>query len=474
MEELSILLDSKLELVDSPSLVELSDVISKNVHKDFYCVEYIKKGLVYLHGKLPDLIKEYLEYKFSKNKDVKYVVANSVILEGVNLPVDNMYIMNTNSLDAKSLTNLIGRVNRLNEVFDDGRKSLDKLQPSVHFVNSEDFNRKGGNMENQIIKLKSGVFKDNLENPLLVNFDIEKMKLELEKAKNRNNIEKVLTLEKKLSEYREIKGVEDFLITSELDDNNRVKKVLLESDILSFYSSPEQVIDRLSSKADMITLHPEWRDSHIIDKIYLFFIQGLESYFAKMDFLRLQHIKARDFYKMFTGNLHRLSLKEHISDTISYFQSIKYLPQGREFYIGDSYGEIGKINIDGRRGKLVYIDLSSKSNKELANIALVKIKIESDFVSYTLNNFVNVMYDLDVISEEEYELYIYGTTNKSNSEFVKLGISGSLINKLVRDKQIRNLSINEHGLVEFNDDFSKYISSQDDLIKFEISKFVDI
>ncbi|GLQ73898.1 hypothetical protein GCM10007932_32580 [Vibrio penaeicida] len=474
VEELSILLDSKLELVDSPSLVELSDVISKNVHKDFYCVEYIKKGLVYLHGKLPDLIKEYLEYKFSKNKDVKYVVANSVILEGVNLPVDNMYIMNTNSLDAKSLTNLIGRVNRLNEVFDDGRKSLDKLQPSVHFVNSEDFNRKGGNMENQIIKLKSGVFKDNLENPLLVNFDIEKMKLELEKAKNRNNIEKVLTLEKKLSEYREIKGVEDFLITSELDDNNRVKKVLLESDILSFYSSPEQVIDRLSSKADMITLHPEWRDSHIIDKIYLFFIQGLESYFAKMDFLRLQHIKARDFYKMFTGNLHRLSLKEHISDTISYFQSIKYLPQGREFYIGDSYGEIGKINIDGRRGKLVYIDLSSKSNKELANIALVKIKIESDFVSYTLNNFVNVMYDLDVISEEEYELYIYGTTNKSNSEFVKLGISGSLINKLVRDKQIRNLSINEHGLVEFNDDFSKYISSQDDLIKFEISKFVDI
>ncbi|WP_140099416.1 hypothetical protein, partial [Vibrio parahaemolyticus] len=73
--------------------------------------------------------------------------------------------------------------------------------------------------------------------------------------------------------------------------------------------------------------------------------------------------------------------------------------------------------------KSVYLDLSKKSNKELANIALVKIKIESDFVSYTLNKFINVMYDLDLISEEEYELYIYGTTNKSNSEFVKLGFS---------------------------------------------------
>ncbi|EHU5001558.1 DEAD/DEAH box helicase [Vibrio vulnificus] len=474
VEELSILLDSKLEFIGSPSLMELSDVISMNVHKDFYCVDYIKKGLVYLHGKLPDLIKEYLEFKFSENKEVKYVVANSVILEGVNLPVDNMYIMNTNSLDAKSLTNLIGRVNRLNEVFDDQRRSLDKLMPSVHFVNSEDFNRKGGNMENQIRKLKSGIFKDTLENPLLVNFDIDKMKLDLEKAREENKLERVVTLERKLDEYQEIKGREDFLITSELDSHNRVKKVLLESDILSVYFNSEQMINKLSNKVDTIVQHPTWKESHIIDRVYLLFIQGLESYIVKKDFLRLQHEKARDFYKMFTGNLHRLSLKEHISDTIRYFQSIKYLPQGREFYIGESYGEVGKINPDGKFGKAVYLDLATKSNKELANISLVKIKIESDFVSYTLNNFVNVMYDLDIISEEEYELYIYGTTNKSNSEFVKLGFSGSLINRLDRDKQMSNLSINDHGLVEYNNDFVKYINVQDDLIKFEIGKFIEI
>lgn len=474
VEGLSKLLDSKLDLISSPNLMELSNVISKNVHTDFYCVDYIKKGLVYLHGKLPDLIKEYLEFKFSKNKEVKYVIANSVILEGVNLPVDNMYILNTNSLDAKSITNLIGRVNRLNEVFDDERKSLDKLMPSVHFVNSEDFNRQGGNMENQIRKLKSGVFKDTIDNPLLVNFDIEKMKLDLEKAREGNNLDKVATLERKLGEYQEIKGREDFLITSELDSKNKVKRVLLESDILSVYFNSEKMINTLSNKIDTIDQHPTWKKSHIIDKVYLFFIQGLENHIVKKDFLRLQHEKARDFYKMFTGDLHRLSLKEHISDTIRYFQSIKHLPQGRQFYIGDSYGEVGKINPDGKIGKAVYLDLATKSNKELANISLVKIKIESDFISYTLNNFVNVIYDLDLISEEEYELYIYGTTNKSNSEFVKLGFSGSLINRLDRDKQMSNLSINSHGLVEYNDDFVNYINIQDDLIKFEVGKFIDI
>ncbi len=474
VEELSILLDSTLEYINSPSLVELSHVISMNVHKDFYCVDYIKKGLVYLHGKLPDLIKEYLEFKFSENREVRYVVANSVILEGVNLPVDNMYIMNTNSLDAKSLTNLIGRVNRLNEVFDDERKSLDKLLPSVHFVNSEEFNRKGGNMENQIRKLKSGVFKDSLDNPLLVNFDIDKMKLELEQAKENNKLDKIATLEKKIEEYQQVKGKEDFLITSDLDDKNRIKKTLLESDILSVYYNSESMINSLTSRVENIENLSDWNESHIIDKVYLFFIQGLEGNIVKKDFLRLQHEKARNYYKLFTGNLHRLSLKEHIADTIRYFQSIKHLPQGREFYIGESYGEFGKINIDGRLGKTVYLDLSTKSNKEIANISLVKIKIESDFISYTLNNFVNVMHDLEIISEEEYELHIYGTTNKSNSEFVKLGLSGSLINKLDKDNQMVNLTINSHGLVEYNNAFIRYINMQDDLIKFEISKFIDI
>jgi hypothetical protein len=30
---------------------------------------------------MPDLIKEYLEYKFKEIKELKYIVANSVILE---------------------------------------------------------------------------------------------------------------------------------------------------------------------------------------------------------------------------------------------------------------------------------------------------------------------------------------------------------------------------------------------------------
>lgn len=470
VEELSIFLSDKLEVLDSESLNILSDTVSKNVHKDFYCVEYIKKGLVYLHGKLPDLIKEYLEYKFSNNNEVKYVVANSVILEGVNLPVDNMYILNARSLDHKSLINLIGRVNRLNEVFDIDRRSLDKLVPNVHFINSDEFN-KGVKMENKIKMLKSSVFSDAINNPLLYNFDIETLRDQLEKYKNKGDINKVMEIEEKISKYFEVLEKEDFLINSDDEGPNRVKKILLESEVLSIYDNKNEAIELLKNRINYVQLHNDWDGAHVIDKVYLFFIDGLESRISNPKILRLKHEKARSFYKMFTDNLHRLTLKEHISGNISYFQAIKNKPEGRLFFIGDSYGEFSR---DGSNGNNLYLDLSTKTRKEMANIALVKIKIESDFVSYDLNDYVNVLFDLGLINESEYDLYIYGTDNKSNSEFVKLGISGSLINKLDKDGQIANLNINEFGIVECKPDFFDYLSKQDDLIQFEISKFIDI
>ncbi len=104
----------------------------------------------------------------------------------------------------------------------------------------------------------------------------------------------------------------------------------------------------------------------------------------------------------------------------------------------------------------------------------MKIKIESDFVSYRLNEYVNVLHDLNLITDDEYNLHIYGTNKKSNTEFVKIGISGALINKLERDKQIDNISITDLGVINYNSEFSKYIKSQDDLIQFEISKYINI
>jgi superfamily II DNA or RNA helicase len=474
VELFAVRLEQELEDLNSQKLIDLSLVIAKNVHSDFYCVDYVKKGLLYLHGKLPDLIKEYLEHKFTQNKEINYIVANSVILEGINLPVDNLFILNTHKLGAKSLTNLIGRVNRLNEVFDDKNKSLNKLLPSIHFINSDEYNRKKGKMENQIKLLKSGVFNDEVKNPLLLNFSFEKIQGDLDKAQDKFDFDSTYKLEKKIKTLEEIRERESFLIYQEDEESSRIKIILMESALSTVYSNPDIIFEKLEKRIDEIKVGADWLASSVIDKIYLFFIQGFEDDLTNSVFSRLKHPKARSFYEMFTKNLHRFNLKEHISDQTRYFHTIKNKNSGKEFFIGPSYGEIAKENESGGFSGKTYLDLSQKTNKELVNIALVKIKIESDFVSYTLNEYVNVLFELDLISEEEYEMHIYGTTNKNNSEFIKLGLSGSLINKLDKDGQLEHLNLNEFGIIEYNAKFKDYLNIQDDLIQFEVRKFIDI
>ncbi|MBI6674466.1 DEAD/DEAH box helicase, partial [Pseudomonas syringae] len=258
VEELSMLVSQQLTYLESTALNELSQTISNNVHNDFYCVDHIKKGLIYLHGKLPDLVKEYLEHKFSNTKDLKYMVANSVILEGVNLPIDSLFIFNTYDLDGKSLTNLIGRVNRLNEVFQDRKKSLEGLLPPIHFVNSDEFNRKGGKMENKIRLLKNGVFKDKVENPLLLNFDLERITRALEVARENTDQDSIENLEQKIKnlEYLQIK--EEFLIHSDGLESSKVKYTLMESGISSMYYNPESVFGLLEERLDTIFSSEQW------------------------------------------------------------------------------------------------------------------------------------------------------------------------------------------------------------------------
>jgi len=113
----------------------LLQVLKKEVHKDFFGINYLKNGVIYLHGKLPDIIKEYLESKFKEIKSIKWLVANTVILEGINLPIDSLFILSTRKLNGKELINLIGRINRLNNIFNTDELNLDKLLPKVHFIN---------------------------------------------------------------------------------------------------------------------------------------------------------------------------------------------------------------------------------------------------------------------------------------------------------------------------------------------------
>ena len=187
---------------------------------------------------------------------------------------------------------------------------------------------------------------------------------------------------------------------------------------------------------------------------------------------RLKYKETRDFYKKFINN-RKLQLKERINNQFQYFKNIKEEPKKNQFYIGESYGEIVKITEDYKYNfKKVYVDLKDKTDKELLNLSIVKIKIEDDFINYKLNNFFNVMLKMKFIDDEEYNRIIYGTNDLKKLNLIKKGLTFNLINKFEIDNQLQNLSFDEYNNIISNNQFKEYKNTLDDFLQFEVSKYI--
>ncbi len=101
--------------------------------------------------------------------------------------------------------------------------------------------------------------------------------------------------------------------------------------------------------------------------------------------------------------MQRFQLKDRIKKQYAYFKNIQYNNEKNEFYIEKSYGEIAKITDNYKNNfNKVYIKLDTKTDKELLNLAIVKLKIEDDFINYKINVFLQAMLKMEFISQEEY------------------------------------------------------------------------
>ncbi|EPK3484524.1 hypothetical protein JHZ79_003968, partial [Acinetobacter baumannii] len=74
----------------------------------------------------------------------------------------------------------------------------------------------------------------------------------------------------------------------------------------------------------------------------------------------------------------------------------------------------------------------------------------------------------------EYNKFMYGNENRKFIEFVQLGLSSSLINFLIRENQIDNIFIDENGYLNYHNEFINFLHKQDDLVQFELSKFITV
>lgn len=102
----------------SSDIVKAARQIREYIHKDYFLARLIEKGVAYHHGKLPQLIRNIVEDLYKK-EEIRNVFCTSTLLEGVNMPTKNLFILNNKNglgkLEEIDFWNLTGRAGRLNK-----------------------------------------------------------------------------------------------------------------------------------------------------------------------------------------------------------------------------------------------------------------------------------------------------------------------------------------------------------------------
>lgn len=112
----TIKLEDNQFLNNSTLLKKASQIIGNYIHRDYYLTEIIKKGVAYHFGNMPQLIRNLIEDLYKKG-EIKYIFCTSTLLEGVNMPTQNLFILDnrksTGVLKSIDFWNLAGRAGRL-------------------------------------------------------------------------------------------------------------------------------------------------------------------------------------------------------------------------------------------------------------------------------------------------------------------------------------------------------------------------
>jgi hypothetical protein len=372
----------------------------------------IRSGVLFHHGQIPDVLRQYIEMLFrtDDSDEPRILVTTATLLEGVNTPADCLIMMTPArgraNLSRSAFRNLIGRVARFGEVFDDRREDLNLLQPRIYLVPSG-YARKNWNVTrflNQVANLSRSV-EDTVANPLL---DRAEDSPEREAA-----LEYLENIEPGVTQAREVRMAETDV--GRLCFRNGVR----DFDIFAHEHRLQQRVDQMRSAPRLDQV------GDVVDAICNVFLRDVELKESD-DLERLQkHTEARSFYSMFIAwRTRNEPFKRLIGHFVAYWER-----SGQTLvYVGSKWGDV--TFGDGVRKN--WVDMGAKSLSERINLAVVRIKEEQDFVDFRIMKYVEILNSLALIEPELYQRIKYGTADPYLICLLRNGFSPELA-RLVKD-----------------------------------------
>ncbi|MEE0964195.1 MAG: DEAD/DEAH box helicase [Ruminococcus bromii] len=417
IEKFALALADVLPEVDSELIQTACDNISEYLQPQYNLLTCLRKGIIYHHGSVPDAIRIYIEDLYKKDDAVRYVITSSTLLSGVNLPAERMFILDNkrgrSNLSHDSFKNLVGRVCRFSEIFNDETGNLYRLEPQIYLVFGKYF-AQNANCESflrNVAKVEQN-YKDTVDNVLLSETKITP-----------DNEEKLRHASEFIENY-ENGVVEDYQerYTSTVAGKACIMNGITEFDVFAHEVTIQQQVDAYQDESLKIS------DSNtLLETINELFIQHLPDNGAE-SLKRLENKEARNFYSMmFEWRVKNKSYTEMISLFVGYWHQLYKKDRNVMVYVG-KWGDVKRPGSNVAR----YTKFVGKNRTQVVNLAIVRIKEEQDFIDNTLIKYVEVLHDLDLIEDGFYAQIKYGTDDDRTICLIKNGLSLSSAMLLIK------------------------------------------
>ena len=437
IEEFSLNLANQLPDIDSQVIDDACKNLSAYLQPQYNLIACLKKGVIYHHGSVPDVVRIFIEDLYKRLPEVKYIVTSSTLLAGVNLPAERIFILDNKkgrgNLRTDAFKNLIGRICRFSEIFDSKTGSLRMLEPEVHFIFGKYFSR-NANYEKFLNTVARAdlTLDDQLENVLLENTQITE--------ENQNNF---YSAQEFIENYENgtIADYQQRYTTTEIGKAS-IMNGIREIDVFQEETHMQDAVNEYHLHDGVIDTADSLMEA--IQKIFINYIDNA----GNNNVSRLHNDDACKFYSMmFDWRMGNKSYSEMIQLFVGYWR--KLYQQNKDAYI--YVGRWGNVDVNGSHNKQ-YTYLKNKNKTQIVNLAIVRIKEEQDFIDNNLIRFVEILHDLKMLDEKFYLKVKYGTDDETTICLLKNGLSLSLATLLLsKYRYLLKINIGE-STVECDED----------------------
>ncbi len=438
---------------NNSELQELIKDIKRDIHPKSFLVHFLRKGICCHVGYLPSTIKAKIERLF-REKVIKTIFCTSTLLEGVNLPADNLFIViKKNSYIIKNsadFKNLMGRV---------GRKTYN-LIGNVYVIPADESD------------------KDTFERcKELIEKPVEKQTLSINKMLDDTLKKKIVesllngtgTIDKEKMTY-ETFGMARFVINilikciTENDRNNYIFKLfsnMLDKNniqVIKENFKPEEINDDSNITTDQI---------RNLDREIL---AGKIKYPAKIGYDEVKGF-LEDLYELFNWTKYESKKEIGKKEKLSYYAVLL-----NQWMMGHSvrriidnsieyHQKIGQI-FDDKEKKLVgYTGTNSQDN----SIVIECLTAIEDILLFSISNYFTKFSErykylkkVDIIENDWSEYIDFGTNDKIIIELQKIGFSREVAKIIEKNKLVE---IKDSGMIQFSKDI---FNNNNEQLKIEL------